>query len=780
MALVDIEKLGTFYLGRTELGPYLFDSKNLTTHGVVIGMTGSGKTGLSIALLEEAAIDGIPAIVVDPKGDLGNLLLGFPDLSPASFAPWVPEGADPAAEAAKWAEGLRASGQDGARIQRMRDTVDLAIYTPGSRSGRPLSVLGSLKAPPRETVQDLDAIADRTAQVATSLLGLVGIEVEAGRSREHALLATILDDAWRKGEDLDLAGLVGRIQTPPFQRIGVLDLASFFPDKDRFQLAIAFNAVLASPGFSAFLEGEPLDVAALLRTTAGKPRISILSIAHLGDTERMFFVSLLLGELVGWMRKQPGTPSLRALFFMDEILGYFPPVANPPSKAALLVLLKQARAFGLGCVLATQNPVDLDYKGLANAGTWMIGRLQTERDKARVLDGLEGVSAGHGFDRATMDKVLSGLPKRHFYMHCVHEAQPAVIESRWALSYLRGPLTRDEVVKLAAATKKDEAAGPTGTVAVPQARAAAPVDASGATTTKPVVPPGIQEVFLPASSPNPTYRPYAYGAARVAFEDAKTGLDFVREVAFVTPVSAGPVPLSWDDAKWAGRLGPRDLGTEAAPGARFISPPAPMLAAKSWPAWSKELAAWLARTQGIARLKHAPSKTFSRPDEDERAFRARLALGTREQRDAKTAKVREKYQAKLEALASKIQTKQAAVAREQAEQAAQRTDFAASLGGSLLGLALGGASARRAISAAGTAARGAGRAKKNADDVARVQQDLDALMAKYRELEEQARQELATATGEGDPSTAPLENVVVKPKKTGITVVLCALAWVPE
>lgn len=771
-SIADYEKLGVFYLGRdvASRAPFLYDSKHLTTHAVVIGMTGSGKTGLSIDLLEEAAIDGIPAIVVDPKGDLGNLLLTFPELRAEDFAPWAPHGANAEDEAAKWREGLARWGEDGARIRRLRDAVDIALYTPGSRVGQPLSILGSLAAPSETERQDAELVAERATQVATSLLGLVGIEAEPGKSREHVLLATILQRAWSAGEDVDLAGLVMRIQDPPFDRIGVLDIESFFPKKERFELAVAYNGLLAAPGFDAWTAGAPLDVASLLWTDHGKPRISILSIAHLDDAQRMFFVSLLLGQMVTWMRAQPGTPALRALFFMDEVVGYFPPVAMPPSKRPLLVLLKQARAFGLGIVLATQNPVDLDYKGLSNAGTWLIGRLQTERDKARVLDGLEGASARQGLDRAEMDKVLSALEKRQFYVHDVHAEGPAVIESRWSLSYLRGPLTREEIRRLSKVTPVNE-------TRVMEAAPKADAKSAGK-SDRPVLPPDVTEVFFPTTAPNPVYRPMLVGAARVSFEDAKTNLDFTREVMFVTPVIDGPMPVRWEDAKWAGGFDVRALAKDPAPGACFADVPPPLMDGKSYGKWSKELGAWLARTQGVARLKSTATKpqTFSKPGEDERAFRARLALATREERDAKTAAVREKYGAKIATLEEKIRRAQLAVQREQDEAAQQRTQSAFDIGGSLLGAVLGGGT-RRAFSGASSAARSANRAAKQQKDVAREKENLDALLAKHLELQREANAALAKAAGALDPATMPLETVVTKPKKAGIAVHLVALAW---
>ena len=780
--LADFERLGVFYLGRTKAAgedarPFLYESRDLTTHGVVIGMTGSGKTGLSIALLEEAAIDGIPAIVVDPKGDLGNLLLSFPELRDDDFAPWAPPGASGASEATKWREGLAAWGQDAARVRRLRDAVDLTLYTPGSRAGRPLSIAGTLAAPPPEMRDDAELVNERVTQVATSLLGLVGITAEPGKSREHVLIATLLQRAWAAGESLDLAALVLRIQEPPFERIGVLDVEAFFPSKDRFVLAVAYNSLLASPGFDAWLDGDPLDIGRLLWTKEGKPRVSILSIAHLDDAQRMFFVALLLGQMVSWMRLQPGTPSLRALFFMDEVVGYFPPVAMPPSKPPLLLLLKQARAYGLGIVLATQNPVDLDYKGLSNAGTWLIGRLQTERDKARVIDGLEGAAGAGGFDRATVDRLLSGLEKRHFYVHDVHAARPVVIESRWTMSYLRGPLTREEIRRLAARDAGPKTAGASTTATtMPGAATVGAAPNQGPGGERPAVPPNVPEVFLPTTAPRPLYRAWALGAARVEFTEAKSGLDFAREVLFIAPVTDAAIPLRWEDAKWAGAIGVRDLEDHPAAGARFLDVPRPLLAPRSYAAWSKKLVAWLASTQGLARWKSEALDLFSAPSEDEGSFRARLGQSAREARDRASQELRAKYGAKLAQLEERIRKAQGAVAREEEQASAQRTAAAFSLGGGLLSSFLGG-SAGRAVRGASSALKSANRAAKESRDATRETENLTALLEKHRALQEELRAAIAGVSSALDPSTSVLKQVVTKPKKTGITVHLVALAW---
>src|SRR4051812_37749103 len=527
-AMQDFEKLGVFYLGREfDLGAkkatdqlVLYDSKDLVTHAVCVGMTGSGKTGLCIAVLEEAAIDGIPAIVIDPKGDLTNLLLTFPNLRPEDFQPWINEddarkkGLTPQQfaeqQAQAWTKGLGEWGEDGARIARLKDAADFAIYTPGSNAGLPVSILKSFAAPQSAVMDDPELLRERVATTATSLLALLGIDADPIQSREHILLSTILGTAWQNGQDLDLAALIAQIQQPPTQRIGVLDLESFYPPKDRFALAMRLNNLLAAPGFAAWMEGVPLDIQSILYTSTGKPRVAVFSIAHLGDDERMFFVSLLLNQILGWTRQQPGTTSLRALVYMDEIFGYFPPTANPPSKQPLLTLMKQARAFGVGMMLATQNPVDLDYKGLSNAGTWFVGRLQTDRDKQRLLDGLEGAAAGASakFDRSKMEETLAGLGNRVFLMNNVHEDAPVVFQSRWALSYLRGPLTRNQIKMLMDASRSMVADAKTqATVAMSSASTAgvaptsaarpAPTPISTASSNRPMLTADITQRFIP-------------------------------------------------------------------------------------------------------------------------------------------------------------------------------------------------------------------------------------------------------------------------------------------
>ncbi|HEX2270311.1 MAG TPA: hypothetical protein VHH35_12275, partial [Pyrinomonadaceae bacterium] len=674
----DFEKLGAFYLGRPydlaqkkpKDGLLLYDSKDLVTHAVCVGMTGSGKTGLCIGLLEEAAIDGIPAIIIDPKGDLSNLLLTFPNLAPQDFLPWVNEGdalkknltteAYAAQQAELWKRGLADWGQDGERIKRLRDAADFRIYTPGSNAGIPVSILKSFTAPPETIRQDNELLGERINTTVTSLLGLVGIDADPIRSREHILISNILNHEWSAGHDLDIAALIQKIQTPAITKIGVMELDSFFPNEDRFELAMALNHLLASPSFASWLEGEPLDVPTILHTQAGKPRLSIFSIAHLGDAERMFFVSVLLNQVLGWMRTQSGTTSLRAILYMDEIFGYFPPVANPPSKLPLLTLLKQGRAFGLGVVLTTQNPVDLDYKGLSNAGTWFIGRLQTERDKLRVLEGLEGiaVSTGQKFDKQQMDELLAGLNTRIFLMNNVHDDAPEVFETRWTMSYLRGPLTRGQIKTLMDPLELENqvtvAAAPVETTVTPPQKA------------KPLVPSEVPQYYIPIRSTANTrlfYRPMIFGAAEVHYSDSKT-IDLTQQLTLRAEVSDGPITLDWNQAIPID-VPIADLESEPEAGAEFAEVPAKATKERSYASWSKDLATWIYRNHRLELFESPSLDIASNPGESERDFRVRLQQIAREKRDEAVEKLRRKYAPKFEQLEERKRRAEQVVTREQ-------------------------------------------------------------------------------------------------------------------
>ena len=796
----DYEKLGAFYLGKSydvehrQTTPelLLYKSKDLTTHAVCVGMTGSGKTGLCLALLEEAAIDGIPAIAIDPKGDLGNLLLTFPDLRPEDFRSWLDPGEVErsgmtkdklaAQTAAQWRTGLAEWEQDGARIAKFRSAVDLAIYTPGGSAGLPLTVLRSFAAPPAALVADGDAFRQRVSSAVAGLLGLLGIDADPLQSREHILLSNLLDRAWRAGRDLNMADLIRDIQTPPIEKIGLIDLETFFPAKQRFALAMSLNNLLASPGFAGWMQGEPLDIGKLLYTGEGKPRLSILSIAHLSDSERMFFVTILLNELLAWMRTQPGTSALRALLYMDEVFGYFPPTANPPSKTAMLTLLKQARAFGLGVVLATQNPVDLDYKGLSNAGTWFLGRLQTERDKARVLDGLEGASAAAGahFDRQRLASTLSSLGNRVFLMNDVHDDEPVVFQTRWTLSYLRGPLTREQIQLL----MRDRRAAAPESAPSAAAPALAASEASGG--ERPVLPPGIAEFFLPAehrgAKDGPlVYRPALLGTARMHFADAKAAIDVWEQLAVWAQTEGDSTDSIWQDARiTTGDESALDLDKEPVAGAAF----APLLAEfskpKSYAAWATALKDHLYRNHTLSLWKCAALKQISRPGESKADFAVRLAHAAREDRDAQAEKLQGKYAPKLAALKEQIRRANQKVEREKSQSKQQTVQAAISFGASVLGALMGRKLASTAnMNRAASAARAASRAAREQGDVHHAEETVEALQQRLDDLEAEFKAETDQLDAAAKPDALELEAWEVRAKKTEIAVERVALVWKP-
>jgi hypothetical protein len=776
------EQLGLFYLGRRfdldsgtrTAEPLLYDSKDLVTHAVCIGMTGSGKTGLGVTVIEEAALDNIPVLAIDPKGDLANLLLTFPDLSPSDFSPWVDERQtqaqqitrEEAAErtAAKWRTGLADWDQDGARVARLRAAADVRVYTPGSRTGTPLSVLKSLHV----GSADPEDAAARATTVAASLLSLAGIDDAGPHSREHALVAALLTQS---DTAADLPRLVEWILRPPFDRLGVMDLESFFPAQDRQELALRFNSVLATPGFDVWMAGEPPDVGRMLFTPEGRPRIAIISVAHLDDAQRMMAVSLILNAALDWTRRQSGTPSLRALLYMDEVFGYLPPVANPPSKLPLLTLLKQARASGVGVMLATQNPVDLDYKALSNTGTWFLGKLQTERDKARVMDGLEGLSST--WTREQLDQTLSALRSRVFLMHNVHEKEPVTYETRWTLSYLRGPLTRDELRRAIGGTPQPMASpARPGEVASSAPSSPAPHD-------KPVLPAGISEYYLPAASAPEVYEPVLYGSALVHYTDARRGIDLSSVVHAVTPITDSAVAVDWDAASPTD-VAPDDL-LKAPTGAsvRFGVLPAAARNPRSYAAWTGDFEQWIARARPL-RLFSAPAfKLSSKPGETEAEFTARVQQAGRERRDAAVEKLRAKYAPKVARAAGKVRRTEDSVAREQQQASQQQMQTAVSFGATLLGAVLG----RKAVSMstlgrATTAARGVSRSSKEAADVAQAQERQREAEEELQAIEAELEREVQ-AIQDAAPGAA-IETTDIKAKKTRVDVRLVTLAWKPQ
>jgi hypothetical protein len=794
----DFEKLGVFYLGKeydsakgkTTDNPILYDAKDLTTHAVCVGMTGSGKTGLCVALLEEAAIDGIPAIAIDPKGDIANILLTFPNLAPSDFKPWI----DPSEAARKgmspddyakqtadtWRKGLADWGQDASRIAKLQQSVDMAVYTPGNSAGRPLAILRSFDAPSEAMRSDVGAMRDRVMSAVSGLLGLLGIAADPIQSREHILLSTILNTAWTQGRGLDLAGVIQEVQKPSFDKIGVFDLESFYPAKERFGLAMALNNLLASPGFAAWMQGESLDVQRLLYTPEGKPRLSVISIAHLSDAERMFFVTILLNEVLSWVRAQSGTSSLRALLYMDEVFGFFPPNAMPPSKLPMLTLLKQARAFGLGVVLATQNPVDLDYKGLGNTGTWFLGRLQTERDKMRVVEGLESAatSSGGSFDRGEIESLLSNLGNRVFLMRNVHEDHPVLLQSRWALSYLRGPMTLPQIqtVMGGAKTPAASAAAPAPTFDAP-----APAMAASASSAKPPVAGDVAELFLrpKGSDGKLTYRPQIAGTSKLHFVDAKAAVDSWVTYSHLAPLSDDGKDVLWDQAESRGDIR-NDCDRAPASGASFASLPGPAARAANYKAWQGTLGDFLYQTVTLDLFACPALKLSSQPGENEGDFKTRVAQALREKRDVAVEKIRKTYAPKLQTLQDQARRAQDKLDKQKSQVTQQTLSTVISVGATLLGAFMG----RKAMSAtnigrATTAVRSATKIGAERQDVADASESLEVITQRLAAMNAQIEQETAALQGQFDPENAEITKTSIHPRKSDITVGQVALLWTP-
>lgn len=792
----DFEKLGVFYLGRKfDLAQnslrddlLLYDSKDLCTHAMCVGMTGSGKTGLCLALLEEAAIDSIPVICVDPKGDLGNLMLTFPDLEPDDFEPWLEDSEamrkgktkpELAKDVAKlWRDGLAKWGQTPDRIKTLKKAAEVAIYTPGSSSGIPLTVLRSFDAPSKSVLEDSDAMRERITGAASGLLTLLGVEADPLLSREHILISSILDNCWRKGQNVSVADMIGLIQSPPFEKVGVLALESFMPISDRASLAIRLNNLLASPAFSTWLEGESLNIQKLLYNSQGRPRISILSIAHLNDSERMFFVTILLNELLSWMRSQSGTSSLRALFYMDEVFGYFPPSAKPPSKQPMMTLLKQARAFGLGIMLATQNPVDLDYKGLSNIGTWFLGRLQTERDKMRVLEGLEGAAAqtGQKFDRQQMEQTLAGLGNRVFLMNNVHDDGPSIFQTRWAMSYLAGPLARNQIadlmqdLKQAVEAKADAKAESQTDI----------VDAKRSLNARPITPPGVRVNYIvpdmfPASGNRLLYRPaiYCYGSAH--YVKSPANVDIWKDLKYIVRCGADVPDKAWEHAEVLSES--LRLSEEPVEGFEYEELPAEMCRADNFKRWEKEFKEFLYRHQPLILYYSPLLKEYAPADTTPQEARLALTQQAREMRDRETEKLRAKYASKMESLDRRIREAEERLAREKSELNQVSMTSVVDLGSSILGSLFG--NKRKSRSRSSSVVKSATRAASQHGDVKRAEQILQDLSRDMLDLDSELRHEIQKVSESYDVTRLDLEETTVLPRKGDMRTSHGQLVWTP-
>ena len=795
--MVDYEKLGVFYLGKEYdhsnkkllENLILYDSKDLTTHALCVGMTGSGKTGLCIALLEEAAIDKIPAIIIDPKGDLSDLLLTFPELNASDFKGWLSQdeadkkglSLDDLAKkkAEDWEKGLLSWNQSKDRIKKLKDSVTFDIYTPGSNAGKQVSVLRSFNPPEEIILKDDFSLRETILSVAGALLNLIGISADPIKSKETILLTNIIEFYWRQKKGLTLPELIQSITNPPIQKVGVFDIESFYPSKERFELAMQLNNLLASPGFSGWMEGEKFSIVNFLYDDKGKPKHSIFSIAHLNDTERMFFVTLLLNEVINWMRLQPGTTSLRAIVYMDEIFGYFPPVANPPSKMAMLTLLKQARAFGLGVVLATQNPVDIDYKGLSNIGTWFIGRLQTEQDKNRVIDGLKSAiqSGGRTYSQDELESLVSQLDSRIFLMNNVHENAPVIFETRWVMSFLSGPLTRVQISELMK-NKIQE---------LPSSPSSVPVNEEYILDTKPVIPSEVNQIYIPVRSTKPEsgskllYKSFLYGKADVNIISDKNKIDtsFTRDLFF--PFVDSDEIIKWESPLKVDIPAEDLLKEPETAGAGFVAALQDSANPKNYNGWSKDYANFLYRESKVVLYQNKEAGIISNIGESEKDFRARLNLSLRELRDKEVEKIKSKYEIKIKSLEEKMRKSEQKLQDEKAQYDQQKINAAISIGTTLLGAFLG----RKTFSStnasrAGSAISRASKTYKEKMDVTQVQEDIKNINMQIEELNNQLNTDTQNISANYDPDNIKLEEIILRPSKSGINVKSISLAWLPH
>lgn len=801
---MDFEKLGSFYLGKeydiknNKLTDNLvmYDSRNFTTHAVCIGMTGSGKTGLCIDILEEAALDNIPAIIIDPKGDITNLLLTFPELKKENFSPWVdPDEANRKGmsieeyaqqQAEMWKKGLSDWGQDEKRIKMLRDSTDFLIYTPGSEAGTPVSILHSFDAPSTSWEDESELIREQIQGIVSGILGLIGIEADPINSREHILLSNIFEYFWSKNQNLDIGKLILSIQNPPFRTLGVFEIDTFIPNKDRMALSMKLNSLIASPSFKNWLEGQPLDISEFMKNKDGKPRHSIFYIAHLNDSERMFFVTLLFNQIISWMRKQSGTNSLRTIIYMDEIFGYFPPVANPPSKKPLLTLLKQARAFGVGIILATQNPVDLDYKGLTNTGTWFIGRLQTERDKQRLLEGLDTISSSSkgSLNREEIDKLISNLGKRVFILHSVHENTPVIFQTRWAMSYLRGPLTKNEIKSL----MKNKI--PEVQVSSSKSIVSNEISIDKKTTSRPTISSEIQQVFIPLTkssnlvmqeiknknqsqisfeTANLIYNPGALGKALIHYQDKITDL---REDLEKTLILRSSELMNWEKSE---EIKISNLLTKPEENAKFGEISGNINDSKDFNELKKNFADFIFYNSNF-KLYHSPLiKIYSKPRESKSDFILRITQMARERRDEEVDKIEEKYSKDLQKLKEKLERSQEVLLKKQATANSLKQEAMVSAGESVIKIFMG----RRSTTSASKAMNKYQKSKTVAIDIQEAQKDIETLNKEMELLENKLKIEVESIKERREKEISEIKEVLIQPKKSDIEVKIVSLAWIP-
>jgi len=771
------EKLGLFYLGKdvdkTTMKATdaltLLKNKNFTTHAAIIGMTGSGKTGLGVSIIEEAAIDNIPSIVIDPKGDMGDLCLTDPSFSAKSFEPWVADEAnaknvDVTEYATKianmWKEGIESSGQDTSRVETFKK-VEKTIYTPGSSAGVAINVMSSLEKPPVEIMEDSDAFSSYLKSTTVSLLSLIGISADPLDSKEYILLAQIITKAWISDEVIGIETLIGKIINPSFKKIGVLPLESFYGQDERFKLASKFNALLASPSFALWLKGDSLDIQKLLYDEEGKAKIAIFSISHLNDDERMFFVTLLLTKYIAWMRRQSGTSALKTLLYMDEIFGYFPPSKNPPSKEPMLILLKQARAFGVGVILSTQNPVDLDYKGLSNIGTWFIGRLQTTQDINRVIDGLGG-KIGSTFDKKEIKNMLSNLQKRTFFLKSAHLDDIRLFSTRWVLSYLKGPLKRDEISVLMKHQK--EAQTIDGDVKVGLATR------SQNFASIQNIDRSIPQYFEPDPSEDNHYYPSLMADVKVNFYNQRRGIDEEKVFTLSLELDERDRTVQWENA-YKDTLVFDSLPHKAPKSAKLSVIPEIILNDKGLKNSVRELKNHLYQEEDLGLFRCRSPKLESKVDESKSDFIVRLQDMLNDKKENEIEKLTARYLSKENTLNQRLSRAKERVEKESSDSTSSMIDAViTSLGSLFSGRGITPTKISRALKKGSNVLKERGDMGRAEEKVLLVQESIEAL---HDELDEKLDQ----CNDKYDVAQYEIEPFSIKPRKTDIDIKSCALVW---
>ena len=780
----DYENLKLFYIGKEKtngqnFAPLVYKNKDLTTHAAIIGMTGSGKTGLGISLLEEAAIDNIPSIIIDPKGDMGNLLLTFPNLQGSDFEPWIEEQdavnnglsiAELALKTAQtWKNGVEADFQNQERIQKLKDSADFTIYTPGSASGVQISILSSFKAPSVEVLEDNELLVSLINSTVSSILSLID-EKDDSSSKEFILISTIFMNSYANQKDLSLEELINYIVTPPFSKVGIFDLETFFPQNERLKLALKLNTIIANPSFKSWIEGEPLDISNLLYDESGKAKVSIFSIAHLNDSQRMFFVSLLLNQMVSWMRRQEGTTSLKALLYMDEILGYFPPNANPPSKQPMLTLLKQARSFGVGIILSTQNPVDIDYKGLANIGTWFIGRLQTKQDKEKVIDGLSSAVEGK-IDKSEMENLLSNLEKRTFIMKNINEDGIKIFQTRWTLSYLKGPITKEQI-KFLMVNKT------VNFVSKPEIQKTKVETTNRQNSPKPIIPNLIEQKYLYTSQSESYYlQAYLVFKCSVHFSDTSKNIDQTNELNYKSYLQKEASNINFEELE---EFKENSFETNERVNSNYYETPIFIQNEKELKQIQKDFTDYIYRNSKLSLYKNEDLKIISKQNESLTDFKIRIQDRLNEKIDEQIESLQEKFSKTNDSIDDKLNKLFDKLEKEQLQANTTTTDAIISIGTSLLGAFFGKSTTATTLGKVASSAKGATKILKEKSDVKYVESEIQQLQSEKEELQKTLENEISKINEENKISNFQIEEIFIKPKRTDIFNVKLELLWKEE